>query len=67
MPAGTTVCDVGAGVGAISIKLARAHPHLKITLQDISSLEQAKKVGYEGLNPSHDPNCTLVALGIRIS
>jgi hypothetical protein len=31
---GSTLCDVGSGVGAVSLDLAKAHPHLRITLQD---------------------------------
>jgi hypothetical protein len=43
MPSGTTFCDVGGGVGSVSMKLANAHPHLKITLQDLPDvIEQAR-------------------------
>src|ERR1700691_6362783 len=31
---GSTLCDVGSGVGAVSLDLAKAHPHLRITLKD---------------------------------
>ncbi|KAG6852680.1 hypothetical protein C0991_009963 [Blastosporella zonata] len=31
----STVCDVGSGVGAFSLPLAKAFPHLKITLFDL--------------------------------
>ncbi|KAF8895211.1 S-adenosyl-L-methionine-dependent methyltransferase [Infundibulicybe gibba] len=31
----SSVCDVGAGVGSFTIKLAQEYPHLKITLCDI--------------------------------
>jgi len=42
---GTTVCDVGGGVGHISMPLAKAHPHLKLKLQDLpASIEQARSV-----------------------
>ncbi|KAI6000906.1 S-adenosyl-L-methionine-dependent methyltransferase [Pisolithus albus] len=30
-----TVCDVGASIGSVSIPLSKAHPHLKITDQDL--------------------------------
>jgi 16S rRNA G1207 methylase RsmC len=44
---GTTVCDFGSGVGYLSIQLARTHPHLMITLQDVpDTIELSKKVPY---------------------
>ncbi|KAF8889033.1 S-adenosyl-L-methionine-dependent methyltransferase [Infundibulicybe gibba] len=40
----TSVCDVGAGVGSFTIKLAQEHPHLKITLCDIPEvMKEAEK------------------------
>ncbi|KAK1233236.1 hypothetical protein PQX77_003608 [Marasmius sp. AFHP31] len=43
MPLGTTLCDIGSGVGTVPLAIAKAHPHLSITLQDLpESLEQAK-------------------------
>jgi tRNA1(Val) A37 N6-methylase TrmN6 len=42
---GSTVCDVGSGVGAISFELAKAYSHLKLTLQDQPHvLDQARGV-----------------------
>ncbi|KAJ7089775.1 S-adenosyl-L-methionine-dependent methyltransferase [Mycena belliarum] len=35
LPPGATVCDLGGGVGALSMQLARAHPTLHIALQDL--------------------------------
>jgi len=32
MRSGSTVCNIGSGVGAISFELAKTHPHLKLTL-----------------------------------
>ncbi|KAJ7637170.1 S-adenosyl-L-methionine-dependent methyltransferase [Roridomyces roridus] len=32
---GATVCDLGGGVGAMAMELARAHPNLKLKLQDL--------------------------------
>jgi len=32
---GATVCDVGGGIGAITMQLAKAHPHLQLKLQDL--------------------------------
>ncbi|KAJ6571689.1 S-adenosyl-L-methionine-dependent methyltransferase [Mycena capillaripes] len=32
---GATVCDLGGGVGAMAIQLARAHPRLQVKLQDL--------------------------------
>jgi 2-polyprenyl-3-methyl-5-hydroxy-6-metoxy-1,4-benzoquinol methylase len=29
------VCDVGAGIGVITLQLAKAHPHLMLKLQDL--------------------------------
>ncbi|KAL0060251.1 hypothetical protein AAF712_012961 [Marasmius tenuissimus] len=43
MPRGTTLCDVGSGVGTVSLAIAKAHPHISITLQDLPEpLGQAK-------------------------
>ena len=45
MPQGATLCDVGSGVGFVPLAIAKAHPHLSITLQDLPEpLEQAKTV-----------------------
>ena len=45
MPQGTTLCDVGSGVGVLPLAIAKAHPHLSITLQDLPEpLEQGKNV-----------------------
>ncbi|KIM78316.1 hypothetical protein PILCRDRAFT_595321 [Piloderma croceum F 1598] len=44
MPAGTTFCDVGGGIGSVSMALVKAHPHLKVTLQDLPNvIEQASE------------------------
>ena len=38
-------CDIGSGVGSVSIELAKAHPHLKLTLHDQPQIvEQARGV-----------------------
>ncbi|TFY79378.1 hypothetical protein EWM64_g4627 [Hericium alpestre] len=43
LPEGSKVCDVGGGVGGVTIKIARSHTHLRLTLQDLPSvLEQAR-------------------------
>ncbi|ETW76185.1 hypothetical protein HETIRDRAFT_390575 [Heterobasidion irregulare TC 32-1] len=43
LPTGTTVCDVGSGVGMVSIELARKYPNLHLTLQDLPHImEQAR-------------------------
>ncbi|KAI5980951.1 S-adenosyl-L-methionine-dependent methyltransferase [Pisolithus albus] len=40
-----TVCDVGASIGSVSIPLSKAHPHLKITDQDLPEvLESARDI-----------------------
>ncbi|KAG6372999.1 S-adenosyl-L-methionine-dependent methyltransferase [Boletus reticuloceps] len=40
-----TVCDVGASIGTVSLPLAKMHPHLRITDQDLPEvLVQAKDV-----------------------
>ena len=45
MASGSTICDVGSGLGAISLELAKTHSHLKLTLQDQPHvLEQARGV-----------------------
>jgi hypothetical protein len=46
MPSGTTFCDIGGGIGTVSMPLAKAHPHLKLTLQEQPNfIEQARSVG----------------------
>ncbi len=43
LPDGATVCDLGGGIGIISMQLADAHPNLRIVLQDLpSQIEIAK-------------------------
>ncbi|KAG7096369.1 hypothetical protein E1B28_003813 [Marasmius oreades] len=45
MAPGTTLCDIGSGVGTIPLSIAKAHAHVRITLQDLPEpLEQAKYV-----------------------
>jgi hypothetical protein len=44
---GTTICDVGGGVGDILMGLAKAHPHLKLTLQDTPTvIDKARDASY---------------------
>lgn len=33
-----TLCDVGSSIGTVSIPLARAHPHIKLTCQDLEEV-----------------------------
>lgn len=35
---GSTVCDIGSGVGTVTLELAMAHPGLKLILQDMPSI-----------------------------
>ncbi|KIO11687.1 hypothetical protein M404DRAFT_20303 [Pisolithus tinctorius Marx 270] len=42
-----TVCDVGASVGSVSIPLSKAHPHLKITDQDLPEVLEAARSVWE--------------------
>ncbi|KAF8889036.1 S-adenosyl-L-methionine-dependent methyltransferase [Infundibulicybe gibba] len=43
----SSVCDVGAGVGSFTIKLAQEHPHLKITLCDLPEVvKEAEKASF---------------------
>ena len=56
MPAGTTFCDVGGGIGSVSMALVKAHPHLKVTLQDLPNvIEQASEVSLIRCTSSHHP------------
>ncbi|KAJ7152575.1 S-adenosyl-L-methionine-dependent methyltransferase, partial [Mycena crocata] len=42
---GATVCDLGGGVGTMTLQLAKAHPQLKLKLQDMPDrMVQAKNV-----------------------
>jgi ubiquinone/menaquinone biosynthesis C-methylase UbiE len=38
LPKGSTVVDVGGGVGAQSLTLATHHPHLRFIVQDLPSV-----------------------------
>ncbi|KAK0214389.1 O-methyltransferase-domain-containing protein [Armillaria fumosa] len=40
---GATVCDVGGGIGSISMRLAESHTHLRIILQDLPAQIQSAK------------------------
>jgi len=43
MPSGSTVCDVGGGIGTVAMQLAKSHSNLKLTLQDQPTvIEQAR-------------------------
>ncbi|KAH6888349.1 S-adenosyl-L-methionine-dependent methyltransferase [Coprinopsis sp. MPI-PUGE-AT-0042] len=43
LPDGSTVCDIGGGLGHMSIALARAHPNLEFTVQDLpQQIQQAR-------------------------
>ncbi|KAI0081993.1 S-adenosyl-L-methionine-dependent methyltransferase [Panus rudis PR-1116 ss-1] len=43
LPEGTVLCDVGSGLGRMSMQVAKAHPHIRVVLQDVPAvLEQAK-------------------------
>ncbi|EIN06884.1 S-adenosyl-L-methionine-dependent methyltransferase [Punctularia strigosozonata HHB-11173 SS5] len=45
LPAGTTLCDVGGGVGNVSMRLAKTFPQLSIVLQDLGvQIDQAKEI-----------------------
>lgn len=40
LPNGTTIVDVGGGVGSASMEISRAHPHLKFVVQDLPQVVQ---------------------------
>ena len=43
LPEGTTVCDVGGGIGHITMHFAKACPQIRVVLQDLPpTVEQAK-------------------------
>ncbi|TFK36164.1 S-adenosyl-L-methionine-dependent methyltransferase [Crucibulum laeve] len=43
LPKGTSVCDIGGGVGNVTMQLAHAYPSLKLVLQDLPErIQQAK-------------------------
>ncbi|KAJ7460725.1 S-adenosyl-L-methionine-dependent methyltransferase [Mycena latifolia] len=45
LPPGASVCDLGGGVGAMAIQLARTHPGLRLVLQDLPErMVQAERV-----------------------
>ncbi|KAI0320877.1 S-adenosyl-L-methionine-dependent methyltransferase [Amylostereum chailletii] len=49
LPKGTSVCDVGGGIGSVLILLARKQPHLRLTLQDLPNVvEQAQGFWRDG-------------------
>jgi len=52
LPLNTTVCDVGGGVGNISMQLLRKHPQLRIKLQDMPErIKQAKEQVWPDMFP----------------
>ncbi|TFK39899.1 S-adenosyl-L-methionine-dependent methyltransferase [Crucibulum laeve] len=52
LPSGASVCDVGGGVGTVSMKLAKAYPHLKFKLQDTPQcIEKAQNDIWPSLYP----------------
>ncbi|KAH6899452.1 O-methyltransferase-domain-containing protein [Coprinopsis sp. MPI-PUGE-AT-0042] len=52
LPAGTTFCDVGGGIGNMAMHIAKAHPHIQVKLQDQpKQIEQAIKDHW----PKHYP------------
>ena len=43
LPEGTTVCDVGGGIGHITLHFAKACPQIRVVLQDLPpTVEQAR-------------------------
>lgn len=52
LPEGTTICDVGGGVGNISTQLANSYPALRLILQD---LPHQLKIAEEEVWPEHAP------------
>jgi hypothetical protein len=45
MEPGSTFCDIGSGIGSVSLELSKEYSHLKLTLQDQPHiLEQARGV-----------------------
>lgn len=47
LPAGSTIVDVGSGLGHIAMKVFKKYPALKVVIQDRASvIEQAKAVIY---------------------
>ena len=48
----TTVCDVGGGVGGVSMQLARCHPNLNFVVQDLpENVERARNEVWPKLFP----------------
>ena len=43
---GASVCDVGGGVGAITVQLAKTYPNLRIKLQDREDVIQRAKTEF---------------------
>ena len=64
----STVVDIGGGIGAFSLPLAKTHKHIKITIQDLPEvLVQAR--GVSALlrrHPAQWPDL-LLGLGRRLS
>jgi hypothetical protein len=45
LPPSTTFCDIGSGVGALTLALSKANPHMRFTLHDLPQpMEDAKQV-----------------------
>lgn len=52
LPENASVCDVGGGIGHISMQLHKAHPNLQIVLQDLpQTIQQAESDVWPKLCP----------------
>ncbi|KAI3603712.1 hypothetical protein WG66_006691 [Moniliophthora roreri] len=51
LPQGTTFCDIGSGVGTLTLSLASAHRHLKVVLQDFPEVLVAAKAFWSAEYP----------------
>ncbi|KAF7321194.1 S-adenosyl-L-methionine-dependent methyltransferase [Mycena chlorophos] len=52
LPSGSTVVDVGGGIGTFGIRIAKAHPQLKIVTQDRSSVIEHAMANWKTFLPS---------------
>jgi ubiquinone/menaquinone biosynthesis C-methylase UbiE len=56
LPKGSVVCDVGGGVGNISVQLAKCYPALRLVLQD---LPEQLKIAKQEIWPERCPEAIM--------
>ncbi|EIM91130.1 S-adenosyl-L-methionine-dependent methyltransferase [Stereum hirsutum FP-91666 SS1] len=62
LPEGTTVCDIGCGNGFVPLRISKAHPHLRFTMQDREYVLEDTKALWEKEHPSPQTHANFVPI-----